>query len=75
MALYLQDNGGKHNQHQLLFDGNVNWISVMKKVAITGYQGTTSLEPMNWDYEHLSIQQFLSLAHQKAKKLDEMRKI
>lgn len=75
MALHLQDNGGKHNQHQLPFDGGIDWISVMKKISITGYQGATSLEPMNWDYEYLSIQQFLNSAYQKAKKLDEMRKI
>ena len=47
----------------------------MKKIKITGYQGATSLEPMNWDYEHLNIQQFLNLAYQKAKKIDEMRRI
>ena len=75
MALHLQDNGGKHNQHQLPFDGNIDWVNVMKKIALTGYQGATSLEPMNWDYEHLSIQQFLDLAYQKAKKADEMRTI
>lgn len=67
MALHLQDNGGKNNQHQLPFDGGIDWISVMKKIAITGFQGATSLEPMNWDYEHLSIQQFLDLAYEKAK--------
>ena len=75
MALHLQDNGGKHNQHQLPFDGNIDWVNVMKKIALTGYQGATSLDPMDWDYEHLSIQQFLDLAYQKAKKADEMRTI
>lgn len=75
MALHLQDNGGKHNQHQLPFDGNIEWIRVMKKIAHSGYQGATTLEPMNWDYEHLSIQQFLDLAYQRAKKLDELRTI
>ncbi len=75
MVLHLHDNGGKYNQHQLPFDGGIDWVSVMKKIAITGYQGATSLEPMNWDYEYLSIQQFLNLAYKKAKKLDEMRKI
>ena len=75
MALHLHDNGGKHNQHRLPFDGNLDWGKVMKKTALTGYQGATALEPMNWDYEHLSIQQFLDLAYQKAKKLDELRKV
>ena len=73
MALHLQDNGGKHNQHQLPFDGNINWVNIMKAIALTGYQGATTLEPMNWDYENLSIQQFLNLAYKKAKKIDEMR--
>lgn len=73
IALHLQDNGGKFNQHQLPFDGNIDWPEVMNSIALTGYKGATSLEPMNWDYENLSIQQFLALAYQKAKKLDDMR--
>ena len=73
MALHLQDNGGKYNQHQLPFDGNINWMSVMKKISLTGYQGATTLEPMNWDYEDLSIQEFLDRAYQKAKQLHDMR--
>lgn len=33
------------------------------------------LEPMNWDYENLSIREFLDLAYERAKRLDEMRSI
>lgn len=73
-ALHLHDNGGKNNQHQLPFDGNIDWEAVVKKIALTGYTGATSLEPMNWDYEDISIQEFLERAFQKAKKLDDMRK-
>lgn len=73
MALHLQDNGGKHNQHQLPFDGNIDWLTVMRKILLTGYKGATTLEPMNWDYENLSIQKFLDIAYQRAKKLDDMR--
>lgn len=75
LALHLQDNGGKHNQHQLPFDGNIDWTTVMRKLSLAGYKGATTLEPMNWDYNNLSIRQFLDLAYQRAKKLDEMRKI
>lgn len=74
MAIHLQDNGGGHNQHQLPFDGNIDWAGVMEKIVNTGYQGATTLEPMNWDYGHLNIQQFLDLAHERAKRLDDMRK-
>lgn len=72
-ALHLQDNGGKHNQHQLPFDGGVEWDDVVRKIALAGYQGATTLEPMNWDYENLTIGQFLDLAYQRGKKLHEMR--
>lgn len=75
MALHLHDNGGKYNQHQLPFDGYTNWDEIMQEIALTGYFGATSLEPMNWDYEHLSMQQFLDLAYQKAKMIDRMRMI
>lgn len=75
IALHLQDNGGKHNQHQLPFDGYINWMNVMSKIASINYHGATTLEPMNWDYEHLTIRGFLDLAYQRAKKLDEMRRV
>lgn len=45
----------------------------MRKITLTGYQGATTLEPMNWDYEDLSIQEFLDRAYQKAKQLHDMR--
>ena len=75
MALHLQDNGGKRNQHQLPFDGNIDWPTVMKKISQIGYKGATTIEPMNWDYEHLSIREFLDLAYQRARKIDDMRGI
>lgn len=75
MAIHLHDNGGEKNQHQLPFDGNIDWSTVMEKIALTGYKGATTLEPMNWGYENLSIQEFLSSAYRKMKKLDELRVI
>jgi sugar phosphate isomerase/epimerase len=75
MAIHLHDNGGEKNQHQLPFDGNIDWSMVMQKIVFTGYKGATTLEPMNWGYENLSIQEFLSNAYRKAKKLDDLRTI
>lgn len=71
-ALHLQDNGGSHNQHQLPYDGKVNWPVVMEKIKQTGYSGAIMLEPMNWDYTHLDIRQFLRLACERAKRLEQM---
>ena len=74
-AIHLHDNGGLHNQHQLPLDGTIRWPEVMKKIAATGYRGATTLEPMNWDYTHLSMQEFLSLACQRAGIVEKYRKI
>ncbi len=73
MALHLHDNNGKHNQHQLPFDGDIDWPTVMGKISLTGYQGATTLEPMNWDYGNLSMQQFLELAYQRAREIEDLR--
>lgn len=73
LALHLHDNGGKHNQHLLPFEGSIDWTGVMEEIAATGYRGATTLEPMNWDYKGLTIEQFLDLAYKRAVKLDEMR--
>ena len=73
-AIHLHDNGGVRNQHQLPFDGTIDWNDVMRKISHTGYRGATMLEPMNWDYTHLSIREFLGLAYARAKQLDLLRK-
>ena len=73
MAVHLHDNGGAHNQHRLPLDGDIDWAEGMGRLAQTGYQGATSLEPMNWDYRQLTIRQFLSLAQERAQALDAMR--
>lgn len=71
-ALHLHDNGGKHDQHRLPFDGDVDWPNVMRKIAKTGYTGAVTLEPMNWDYESMQIREYLDIAHKKAKQLERM---
>lgn len=73
MALHLHDNGGARGQHQLPLDGNINWSTVMKKIAATGYKGATALEPMNWGYETMSIKEFLNKEYESAKKLEKLR--
>lgn len=71
-AIHLHDNGGVHNQHQLPFDGSIDWPLVMDKIKGTGYGGAVTLEPMNWDYTHLGIRAFLRLAHERAERLEQM---
>lgn len=71
-AIHLHDNGGSHNQHQLPFDGSIDWSLVMGKIKKTGYGRAVTLEPMNWDYTHLGIRDFLRQAYERAKKLEQM---
>lgn len=73
MALHLHDNGGSYSQHQLPFDGTIDWPVTMKKIAKTNYSGATALEPMNWDYKDLSVEEFLYEAFEKAKRLEALR--
>lgn len=74
MALHLHDNGGERGQHQLPFDGHIDWPAVMEKIAATGYTGPTALEPMNWGYERMDIEDFLSSAFEKAQALEKLRR-
>ena len=73
MALHLHDNGGERGQHQLPFDGRIDWPGVMGKIAAAGYSGPTSLEPMNWGYESLGLEEFLRRACEKGKELETLR--
>lgn len=73
MALHLHDNGGSYGQHQLPFDGMIDWSRTMKKIAETNYLGATALETMNQDYKDLSIEEFLQEAFKRAKRLEALK--
>ena len=72
MALHLHDRSEKHI-HQLPFDGRFDWPMIMKGIVETGYAGSTAIEAMNWSYSNLSANEFLHMAIESAKKLDELR--
>lgn len=73
MAIHLHDNGGTYAQHQLPFDGMIDWPRTMKKIEATNYSGATALEPMNWDYKDLAAEEFLQKAFERAKRLEALR--
>lgn len=73
MAMHLHDDGGSHKQHRLPFDGSIDWATAMKKVAKTGYTGSTAIEAMNWDYQNLSAKEFLHKAFECAKRLEALK--
>jgi len=73
MALHLHDNNGSHAQHGLPFDGTMDWSTIMKKIAETGYSGAIAIEAMNWDYEGISAKEFLYKAFERAKRLEALK--
>lgn len=73
MAVHLHDNNGKLGQHGLPFDGTNNWEIIMKQIVLCNYNGNIALEPMNWEYEMMTIEEFLVEAYKRAKKLECLR--
>jgi sugar phosphate isomerase/epimerase len=73
MALHLHDDNGSYGMHGLPFDGTIDWETVMKNIAATGYTGPTAIEAMYWDYEDLTAREFLHKASEKAKRLEALR--
>ncbi|MEN6314348.1 MAG: sugar phosphate isomerase/epimerase family protein [Clostridiaceae bacterium] len=79
MALHLHDNDGyisgakEEDQHRMPFDGTINWTAIMRKISETGYNGAVALEVVNGGYENLSAKDFLNIAFESAKRLEELR--
>lgn len=73
MAVHLHDIGGSHAQHQLPFDGPIDWPSTMRRIAETGYLGMTAIEAMNWDYQAWPAEEFLREARARAERLEALR--
>ncbi len=76
LALHLHDYidvRGQYVTHRLPFDGVIDWSRTIKGISKVGYKGATAIEAMNWNYETLSIEEFLQEAYQRAKKLESLR--
>lgn len=44
----------------------------MKNIAETGYSGAIAIEAMNWDYNNLTVKEFLQEAFVRAKRLESL---
>ena len=69
-AIHLHDNNGILAEHGLPFDGNLDWNLIMRNLASQNYQGNVAIEAMNWEYEHLTINEFLAEAYKRARRLE-----
>ncbi|MCL2512960.1 MAG: sugar phosphate isomerase/epimerase [Oscillospiraceae bacterium] len=72
-ALHLHDNDGSGDRHRLPFDGSIDWPTLMRQIEELGYKGPTTLE-MGGEYPDLTAEEFLGIAFERAKKLDDLRK-
>lgn len=73
MALHLHDNDGTDDQHGLPFDGTIDWDKTIRDIFQTNYSGAIALEVINRGYENLLAEEFLSVAFERAKKLETIR--
>ena len=76
VAIHLHDNNGEQDQHRLPFDGNIDWKSVIKKIQLSGYDGTVTLELTFKEefYKGKSIEEFIELSFERGALLAEMFK-
>ncbi len=74
MAIHLHDNNGAHAEHGLPFDGTLEWKQIMKDLDRVKYKGAIAIEAMNWEYENLTVRNFLEIAYERALILKEMKK-
>jgi len=75
MSLHLHDNMGyiegkrEEDMHLLPFDGTVDWPELMDSIRRTGYRGAISLEAVGSHYGHMTPEEFLRVAFERAEKL------
>ena len=79
VATHIHDNFSRGEEkvpgidlHRLPFDGTYNYEAMMRRLDKYSYSGTLMLEVFMFrseEYEKLTVEQFLALAYEKAKKL------
>lgn len=70
-ALHLDDNDGTRDAHLLPFDGTIDWDRVLAGLAASAYRGMTVLEAENGGYEQARAEDFLLLAAERARTLEQ----
>ena len=71
-ALHLHDNDGTDDQHRLPYDGTIDWRETIAKIYNAGYKGAIALEPENQGYESMQPLEFLHLAAERARDLEDL---
>jgi len=74
-AVHLHDNLADGDAHLLPMDGSIDWQSLMRKLAASGYAGSITLEADihgSKTYEDAGLEAFLRKAHERAEALEAM---
>lgn len=73
LAIHLHDNFKEKDDHNLPFDGNVNWNIAIKQIKDMNYNGSIIIESgYNDYYKDLSIEDYYKLAYERGVKLTEI---
>lgn len=72
-AIHLHDNDKKSDQHNLPFDGTVDWQDAIKKIKDMNYKGDVIIESgYNSNYSNISLTEYYEKAYEVGKKLIQM---
>lgn len=75
LATHLHDNFGINDDHNLPFDGNINWKNVVKQLKYCNYKGAVNLEPMQLQsgiYKDTSPQSFICTAYNRLLSINQL---
>lgn len=71
--IHLHDNFKENDDHNLPFDGTVDWNLAIKQITEMNYNGFIVIESgLNKYYSNLTFEEYYSLAYERGKKLIEM---
>lgn len=68
VAIHLHDNFGNNDDHNLPFDGNINWQIVVNQLRACNYTGALNIEPIHMQsglYKNETPYNFINLAYER----------
>ena len=71
--VHLHDNHGTKDEHLLPFDGNINWLNIIKNLKVCNYNGPITLEIIyRNDYLKQDINTFYKEGYNRAKRIERL---
>lgn len=71
ICIHLSDNDGSYDEHQLPFQGNINWPKLMKNLQQANFGGPLTLEAINKDHQ-ITEEEYLKQSKEVLKRLTKL---